>query len=216
MNQQRRSTSCCRSIFIAALLACAMPALANAESSAPQAEETPKMECVTEIAACTNAAEVAYDICRTEPVSKALSKSGNQATCDEAPSKSFRLCLASFEGCVVRFEQAISKAEGVSPADAEGSSKSKRASTTRRTARFYDDEDSDDGADDDCGYFDEGCDVEPESRPQPRPTPRQRQPYAMSSMCATPVGSCPAVTAFPQGSSCYCATAWGPVWGRGR
>jgi hypothetical protein len=35
-------------------------------------------------------------------------------------------------------------------------------------------------------------------------------------ICATPYGNCPMAVPIPQGSSCYCPSSYGAVWGIGR
>jgi len=49
----------------------------------------------------------------------------------------------------------------------------------------------------------------------------QRDQYQLPStqparICSTPYGTCPMAVAIPQGASCYCPSAYGPVWGIGR
>ena len=39
---------------------------------------------------------------------------------------------------------------------------------------------------------------------------------AIARICATPYGNCPMAEAIPQGSSCFCPSISGPVWGIGR
>ena len=38
----------------------------------------------------------------------------------------------------------------------------------------------------------------------------------IARICATPYGNCPMAEAIPQGSSCFCPSISGPVWGIGR
>jgi hypothetical protein len=38
----------------------------------------------------------------------------------------------------------------------------------------------------------------------------------VARVCATAAGVCPMAVAIPAGSSCYCPSAWGPVWGVAR
>jgi len=46
-----------------------------------------------------------------------------------------------------------------------------------------------------------------------RPPPPNR---AEATFCATNYGSCPMVITVPMGSSCYCASPAGPIWGIAR
>lgn len=43
---------------------------------------------------------------------------------------------------------------------------------------------------------------------------RQRYRAMVASVCSTPYGSCAMSVAIPKGSSCYCPSFYGAVWGQ--
>lgn len=59
----------------------------------------------------------------------------------------------------------------------------------------------------DVGPF-SGIDLDAANPTSPRSSP-------IATMCITQVGACAMVQAIPKGSSCFCPTVYGPVWGIG-